>query len=294
MKICQSAPVEERDSLELPINEISGGIMKNKGEYYSATHFLIDSSDEELETEFDDKLSVKSEGIPNAPSRKQSIMKQIKSVDDRTAIKDILVTELQKSLSTQTLLARKTSTTTLISDTLQKAKKDMNEMTVAFEKSEETCTIEPSTNTDEYKKTIEIPTNTQRMSSNSWLESKKKLKEQKLKAQKQLKDQKDMEQIDDKQDPMKPLSKNENDAKRESNILRQNVSDNANNLGEPSKESEKRVHSEADDEKKAAAVERSLNAANYLLQNWGFKNRNSLKRIKDDLQKLQYGKIFLF
>ena len=95
-------------------------------------------------------------------------------------------------------------------------------------------------------------------------------------------------------------SNNVNDAESESNILRQNVSDNVNNLGEPSKHTEKHVNnnantnSEADDEKKAAAVERSLNAANYLLQNWGFKNRNSLKRIKDDLQKLQYGKSFMF
>ena len=47
------------------------------------------------------------------------------------------------------------------------------------------------------------------------------------------------------------------------------------------------------DEKKAAAVERSLNAAHYLLQNWGFKNRQSIHRIKFDLQKLQYSKRFI-
>ena len=45
-----------------------------------------------------------------------------------------------------------------------------------------------------------------------------------------------------------------------------------------------------EDEKKAAAVERSLNAANYLLQNWGFKKRSSMKRMTEDLMKLQYGK----
>ena len=47
---------------------------------------------------------------------------------------------------------------------------------------------------------------------------------------------------------------------------------------------------EIEDEKKAAAVERSLNAANYLLQNWGFKKRSSMKRMSEDLRKLQYGK----
>ena len=50
------------------------------------------------------------------------------------------------------------------------------------------------------------------------------------------------------------------------------------------------LNNEITDEKKAAAVERSLNAANYLLQNWGFKNRTSIKRKKCDLEQLQYGK----
>ena len=46
-----------------------------------------------------------------------------------------------------------------------------------------------------------------------------------------------------------------------------------------------------DDEKKAAALERSLNAASYLLQNWGFKDRTSRNQMKEDLLNLEnYGK----
>ena len=59
------------------------------------------------------------------------------------------------------------------------------------------------------------------------------------------------------------------------------------------KEDDKRKNSNTDDddEKKAAALERSLNAASYLLQNWGFKNRTSMNQMKEDLLNLQkYGK----
>ena len=58
------------------------------------------------------------------------------------------------------------------------------------------------------------------------------------------------------------------------------------------KDDDKRKNSNADDddEKKAAALERSLNAASYLLQNWGFKNRTSMNQMKEDLLNLQkYG-----
>ena len=58
------------------------------------------------------------------------------------------------------------------------------------------------------------------------------------------------------------------------------------------KEEDKRKNSNTDDddEKKAAALERSLNAASYLLQNWGFKNRTSMNQMKEDLLNLQtYG-----
>ena len=59
-------------------------------------------------------------------------------------------------------------------------------------------------------------------------------------------------------------------------------------------QSEQKIHdqntSELNDEKKALAVERSLNAANYLLQNWGFGSRTSIKQKKFDLETLQFGK----
>ena len=59
------------------------------------------------------------------------------------------------------------------------------------------------------------------------------------------------------------------------------------------KEDDKRKNSNTDndDEKKAAALERSLNAASYLLQNWGFKDRTSRNQMKEDLLNLEnYGK----
>ena len=57
------------------------------------------------------------------------------------------------------------------------------------------------------------------------------------------------------------------------------------------KEDDKRKNSNTDDddEKKAAALERSLNAASYLLQNWGFKNRTSMNQMNEDLLNLQKG-----
>ena len=61
------------------------------------------------------------------------------------------------------------------------------------------------------------------------------------------------------------------------------------------KENDNAIDSSAtgiEDEKKAAAVERSLNAANYLLQNWGFKNRSSMQQIKFDLHNLHSGTKF--
>ena len=44
-------------------------------------------------------------------------------------------------------------------------------------------------------------------------------------------------------------------------------------------------------DEKAAAVERSLTAATYLLQNWGFANRTSLKRRTMEMNINPLGKV---
>ena len=99
----------------------------------------------------------------------------------------------------------------------------------------------------------------------------------------------------DQSNPVKTDSNSHKDNETSINSREKNINDAQSNVEEPPKIPGRRAsandNSEADDEKKKAAIERSLNASNYLLQNWGFKNRNSLKRIKDDLQKLQYGKV---
>ena len=290
--------------MEFSNNEDEGENAKGKGEYHAASSFFDElSSDDEPEPKIDDNLSVKSEGNSRNLKKKQSITRKSNPEDDRFAMKNLLVKELQKGLNTETLLKHKDAATNLIISKLIQAQNDIEEAKISFVKSDDTCTIESTINKNCKSEDLkETNTTTERMSSNSWLESKK----EKLNAKKQL-DTKNVE-INDKDQP-KP-DKGEPDKNPESKHNETSVSsiDNQNNnvndtgvhMRELSKALDKRASSKRNtnyeelDHRKAAAVDASKNAANYLMQNWGFKNRNSLKRdekrIKDDLQKLQYGK----
>ena len=237
----------------------------------------FNASDEEVEPEYDYNKSVKSEGARQPLEKNPSITKQSKKVDDRSAMKDLLVKELQKSLSTTALLANRGTMTCPISGTRKKSTNDMDGTKVTFLKSNETCTIEDSSKTGG--------------TDNLWLENQKK----KLIAKRKANAVKDTTpQPGDQSNPVKN-SNSHKDNETSINSREKNINDAQSNVEEPPKIPGRRAsandNSEADDEKKKAAIERSLNASNYLLQNWGFKNRNSLKRIKDDLQKLQYGKV---
>ena len=290
--------------MEFSNNENEGENAKGKGEYHAASSFFDElSTDDEPETEIDDKLSVKSEGSSQTPKKKKSMSRKSNPEDDRLAMKNLLVKELQKGLNTETLLKHKDDATNLIISKLIQAQNDMEEMKITFVKSDDTCTIE--TNINETCKSEDIKEankTTERMSSNSWLESKK----EKLNAKKQVNTEnvvvKDEDQPEpDRGEPEKnPESKENNTSVSSIKNHNNNVNDTQVHMRELSKAFDKRVSSKRNtnheelDHRKAAAVDASKNAANYLMQNWGFKNRNSLKRdekrIKDDLQKLQYGK----
>ena len=238
----------------------------------------FNASDEEVEPEYDYNKSVKSEGARQPLEKNPSITKQSKKVDDRSAMKDLLVKELQKSLSTTALLANRGTMTCPISGTRKKSTNDMDGTKVTFLKSNETCTIEDSSKTGG--------------TDNLWLENQKK----KLIAKRKANAVKDTTpQPGDQSNPVKTESNSHKDNETSINSREKNINDAQSNVEEPPKIPGRRAcandNSEDNDEKKKAAIERSLNASNYLLQNWGFKNRNSLKRIKDDLQKLQYGKV---
>ena len=290
--------------MEFSSNENEAENAKGKGEYHAALSFFDElSTDDEPETEIDDKLSVKSEGSSQTPKKKKSVSRNSNPEDDRLAMKNLLVKELQKGLNTETLLKHKDAATNLIISKLIQAQNDMEEMKISFVKTDDTCTIESKINesckSEDHKETNKT---TERMSSNSWLECKK----EKLNAKKQLNTKsvviKDEDQPKpDKGEPEKnPESKESNTSVSSINNHNKNVNDTQVHMRELSKALDKRVSSkrttnhEELDHRKAAAVDASKNAANYLMQNWGFKNRNSLKRdekrIKDDLQKLQYGK----
>ena len=278
--------------------------MKGKCEYHAASSFFDQlSTDDEPETEMDSKLSVKSEGNPQPTKKKKSIPRKSNSEDDRVAMKSLLVKELQIGLNTEKLLKHEDAATNLIINKLIQAQNDMEELKISLVKSDDTCTIESTINKNYKSEDLkETNTTTERMSSNSWLESKKK----KLNNKKQLNAKNvvmnDEEQPKpDKGEPDKnPESKNNNTSVPSINNHNNNVNDGQVHMRELSKALDKGASSKRNnnyeelDHRKAAAVDASKNAANYLMKNWGFKNKNSLKRdekrIKDDLQKLQYGK----
>ena len=290
--------------MEFASNENEAENAKGKGEYHTVSSFLDElSTDDEPETEIDDKLSVKSEGNPQPTKKKKSITRKSNSEDDIVAMKSLLIKELQKSLNTETLLKQKDASTNLIINKLIQAQNDMEELKISFVKSDDTCTIESTINKNCKSEDLkETNTTTERMSSNSWLESKKEM----LNAKKQLDTQNvvindEAQSKPEKGEPEKnPESKNNDTSVSSINKHNNNVNDGQVHMRELSKALDKRASSKRNtnyeelDHRKAAAVDASKNAANYLMQNWGFKNRNSLKRdekrIKDDLQKLQYGK----
>ena len=261
----------------MPIKEFPGSNIKEKGEYHSVHSFFDDPSDDEVGSEFDDNKSVQSEGPRPPLAKKPSATKPLKNVDDRLAMKDLLVKELKKNLSTTTLMANREAMTTLMTNTRKKSMNDMHDTKITFTKSKEACTIE----------TTKVTGGTD----NLWLESKKK----ELIAKKKSDSKKDTVQPEDHFNPVKPESNSNKHSEAAINNPNRNINDTQKNVEEPPKIPERRGsannNSDVEDEKKKAAIERSLNASNYLLQNWGFKNRNSLARIKDDLQKLQYGKL---
>ena len=289
--------------MEFSNNENEGDNTKGKGEYHAASSFFDVSTDDEPETEIDDNLSIESEGNSQTPKKKKSISRRSNPEADRCAMKNLLVKELQKGLNTETLLKHKDAATNLIISKVIQAQNDMEEMKISFVKSDDSCTIETTNNESSIIEEVkETNTARGRMSSNTWLESKK----EKLNAKKQVNAKNVV--INDGNQPKS--DKGEPEKNPESNNSNTPVSsiDNHNNNGndaqvhmrELSKALDKRASSKRNtnheelDHRKAAAVDASKNAANYLMQNWGFKNRNSLKRdekrIKDDLQKLQYGK----
>jgi hypothetical protein len=279
-----TATVEEKEKAESFRKELEKTNTPPSTEYNRAMTFfdVVDEDENSSLDKVSDKSGKSYESIESQSNLPQVENQVSKSEKDRVAMKQILTTELRKKLTTPALMANENS--------------GVNDFNMSKKKVNGSMENVPSESIGAKKfphKQIGVEKRTPNDSNVYPLKNKIEQKHQKqvVSGNKFMGAQNDLVQAMKMFEAVEIPTTNVLDADTRQSPSKEDANEDNNKQNSGIKETLDQGAA-IEDEKKAAAVERSLNAANYLLQNWGFKRRSSMKRMSmsEDLMKLQYGK----